>query len=297
MPELPEVETVRRGLTPLIGATISNAELYHRRTFRQFPGTAEEFASQLVGSQVSAIARRGKFLWMPFAERSALVVHLGMTGQLRLDTGIAGANPHLRARINLTTPDGDGINLDFIDPRTFGYLALSSLTPTDDGAPAGEGSITALLPDIASHIARDIADPHLDLTAASGRIATTSRPIKTALLDQNLISGIGNIYVDEALWECGIDPRTKASALSPSTILQILAAARAVSERSLAAGGTTFDGQYVDAQGNAGNFVNELNAYGRAGKPCYRCGSAIEKFPLGGRGTHVCPTCQAGVGH
>ncbi|HLS03405.1 MAG TPA: bifunctional DNA-formamidopyrimidine glycosylase/DNA-(apurinic or apyrimidinic site) lyase [Actinomycetales bacterium] len=275
MPELPEVETVRRGLErTVLDRPIAHVEVFHPRTMRRQPGGEQEFSDILTGATFIATARRGKFLWLPTAAGDAMLAHLGMSGQL-LVVPPGGEDPkHLRARI---TFDDEGPELQFVDQRTFGYLM------------AERGG--AQLPSLVAHIAPDPLDETSDedvLVAALHRRGE----IKKLLLDQQVISGIGNIYADEALWRAGIHGRTPGILLSEEKRRELLDHARQVLLDAIAAGGTSFDELYVGIDGEKGWFERSLDAYGRAGQACRRCGEIIVREKWGGRSSHWCPGCQ-----
>lgn len=299
MPELPEVETVRAGLQPLVsGSTITAVAIYRESCVRHHGGGGPEFALNLADAGLGDVVRRGKFLWFlleeaPGAPARALSAHLGMSGQFR---SFGGEPPpphsHARARFSLLTPRGP-LTLDFLDQRTFGYLRVEPLLPTDDGAPGGHGSPLAALPASVVHIARDALDPFVDEARAVLALRKGARSIKALLLDQTTISGIGNIYADEALWLARIHPLRPAASLSAEDAARLLASAREVMSRALAQGGTSFDALYVNVNGESGYFSRDLAAYGRQGQPCLRCGTAMARDRFGCRSSHWCPTCQA----
>ncbi|MDY5138747.1 bifunctional DNA-formamidopyrimidine glycosylase/DNA-(apurinic or apyrimidinic site) lyase, partial [Actinotignum timonense] len=260
-------------------------------------------------TDVVTSVRRGKFLWCDMGEDLALLAHLGMSGQFRVDEpggemsagseespadsetpadaeGSVGQRRHLRARFELD----NGLVLDFVDQRTFGYLAPVAFQGTADGQPGGAGSKRAVVPAPVAHIARDLLDPYLDETALRGVLRTTRRALKRVLLDQEIVSGIGNIYADEMLYRARIHP--EATALPAAAAQALLDAGREVLEAALAAGGTSFDRLYVHVNGESGYFERSLQAYGRAGQPCARCGTPLQKITLGGRSTTLCPVCQ-----
>lgn len=304
MPELPEVETVRTGLASLVvGATIADVEVYRPSCVRLQPGGEGEFAMRLQGMVLDAAVRRGKFLWFPLAEQgaeeervdapeAALSAHLGMSGQFRVFEGEAPApHGHCRARIRLETPHGPR-TLDFLDQRTFGYLVAETLRPTRDGLPGGQGSDLAAVPGSVTHIARDALDTAASDAEIVSRLRRGTRGIKQLLLDQTVVSGIGNIYADEALWAARLHPERPAHAVSAAQARELLDCVRAVMRRALAQGGTSFDALYVNVNGESGYFSRDLAAYGRAGEPCERCGGAIRSERIGGRSTHWCPRCQ-----
>jgi formamidopyrimidine-DNA glycosylase len=251
----------------------------------------------LTGAALGAVVRRGKFLWLLLDEGEgppvkALSAHLGMSGQFRSFAGMAPApHSHCRARLELARADGR-ITLDFLDQRTFGYLHVEPLEPTTDGGPGGQGSPAPVLPRSVAHIARDVLDPAGDAASAENALRRGTRAIKNVLLDQTAISGIGNIYADEALWSAAIHPMRTADSLTPAEASRLLASARAVMLSALAQGGTSFDALYVNVNGESGYFSRDLAAYGRAGEPCSRCGTLIAKSTIGGRSSHWCPGCQ-----
>jgi len=302
LPELPEVETVRAGLEPLVsGATIDSVTVLRDSCVRHQGGGGAEFEMALTGAALGAVVRRGKFLWFLLDcdtdyhggdQGLALSAHLGMSGQFRSFEGeVPAPHSHCRARFELSTPRGP-LTLDFLDQRTFGYLHVEPLVPTADGGPGGHGSFLPLLPRSVAHIARDALDPAADVGRAEDTLRKGSRAIKSVLLDQTSISGIGNIYADEALWLAAIHPLRSANSLTPAEASRLLASAREVMSKALAQGGTSFDALYVNVNGESGYFSRDLAAYARAGEPCSRCGTPIAKATIGGRSTHWCPLCQ-----
>ena len=295
MPELPEVETVRRGLASLVtGATVSAVDIRRDSCVRLLPGGAGEFAAALAGMRLARFVRRGKFLWCELedgddAPVAALSAHLGMSGQFRVHRDAPEPHRHCRARLVLRDPD---LTLDFLDQRTFGYLHAEPLVPTPDALAGGAGTVHALLPASVAHIARDALDPELDVAAALRALRRGSRGIKQVLLDQTVVSGIGNIYADEALWLARVHPERPARALTAAVARGLLDAARTVMARALEQGGTSFDALYVNVNGESGYFSRSLEAYGRAGEPCGRCGRPLSRATVGGRATHWCAACQ-----
>lgn len=276
MPELPEVEVVRRGLAAgVTGRTVARAVVHHPRPVRRHPGGPEDFAAALAGRTLAEPRRRGKFLWLPFGDGDALMAHLGMSGQFRLDDPGRPLPPHCRVELSFT--DG-GPDLRFADQRMFGGLWLS---------PGG-----AELPAELAHIARDLFDPDLDLRALVASIRRRQSGIKRVLLNQQVVSGIGNIYADEALWLARLHYDTPAGRLTAARVRQVLEAARAVMTDALAAGGTSFDALYVNVNGSSGYFGRSLAAYGREGQPCLRCGRPIVREPFMNRSSYRCPACQ-----
>jgi formamidopyrimidine-DNA glycosylase len=302
VPELPEVETVRAGLEALVlGATIESVDVRRESCVRLLAGGAAEFAAALTGARIDYVARRGKFLWCGLGRSStdpdepveALSAHLGMSGQFRVHRGADAPEPHSHCRARFTLrKDGETLTLDFLDQRTFGYLHTEGLVPTADKLPGGQGTLSATTPWSVAHIARDALDPHLDLAATSKALRRGTRGIKQVLLDQTVVSGIGNIYADEALWLARLHPSRPANAVTASQARTVLDAAQHVMREALAQGGTSFDALYVNVNGESGYFARSLHAYGRAGEPCDHCGGRITRETMGGRSTHWCPRCQ-----
>jgi formamidopyrimidine-DNA glycosylase len=276
LPELPEVETVRIGLSKWVtGRTIATAEVLHPRAIRRhLPGDAH-FAAVLAGRTVLDVSRRGKYLWLPLDSGDAIIGHLGMSGQLLMQPAEAADEKHLRIRFTFT--DG-GPQLRFVDQRTFGGLSVS------------EGG--AELPGEISHIARDPMDPLFDDTAFTARIRGRHTEVKRALLDQTLISGIGNIYADEALWRAKLHGTRPTDQLTRPAVTRLLGHVRDVLSEAIVAGGTSFDELYVDVNGESGYFDRSLNAYGRENEPCRRCGAIIRREHFMNRSSFSCPRCQ-----
>ncbi|MGI8459812.1 MAG: bifunctional DNA-formamidopyrimidine glycosylase/DNA-(apurinic or apyrimidinic site) lyase [Propionibacteriaceae bacterium] len=276
MPELPEVETVRQGLiAALVGRTIASVEVLHPRPVRRHLAGPADFAAQLTGRTFVEPRRRGKYLWLPFADGDAILAHLGMSGQFRVDSAEVGDAPNTRVRIRFA--DG-GPELRFVDQRMFGGLSLSA-----DGA--------ELPPEIA-HIARDPFDPAYDVGAVAARLRRKRTGLKRALLDQTLISGIGNIYADEALWRARLHYARATDSLPRPAALSVLAAAHEVMADALGQGGTSFDALYVNVNGSSGYFDRSLDVYGQEGLPCRRCGTPIVRDAFMNRSSHRCPRCQ-----
>ncbi|MFS0714873.1 bifunctional DNA-formamidopyrimidine glycosylase/DNA-(apurinic or apyrimidinic site) lyase [Microbacterium sp. 2P01SA-2] len=294
MPELPEVEVVRAGLEPaLAGARIEGCTVLDARALTRHAGTPESFERELTGRSLSAAARRGKFLWFPVAGTArAVIAHLGMSGQMLLREPGAPTERHERIRWDIVHPEHGELSVLFVDQRTFGSLAVDDLEPTADGAAAGRGTDAALIPGQVRHIARDPLDPAFDVSRFHRELTRRSSGIKRVLLDQGVVSGVGNIYADEALWAARIHPETAASLLSRPARDRLLQAVVAVMTKALAEGGTSFDSQYVNVNGQAGYFAHSLEAYGRTGAECSRCGSAIVRVAFTNRSSHYCPRCQ-----
>jgi formamidopyrimidine-DNA glycosylase len=276
VPELPEVETVRRGLEhTVVGRTVSAVEVRHDRAVRRHVPGSDDVAAALIGRTLLAARRRGKFLWLPLDSGDALVAHLGMSGQLVALAADVPDGPHLRVRLSFT--DG-GLQLRFIDQRTFGGMQVD---------PGG-----AELPHPLEHIARDPFDPLFDDAAFARALRSRRTGIKRAMLDQSLVSGIGNMYADEALWRARLHYGRPTASLSTKQVRTLLAAVREVMTEALAAGGTTFDGLYVNVNGESGYFDVSLDAYGREGEPCRRCGTTIVREAFMNRSSFFCPHCQ-----
>ncbi len=275
MPELPEVETVRRGLEAHVaGRTIDTAEVLHPRAVRRhLPGPAD-FAAVARGGTVSGARRRGKYLWLPVGE-DALLAHLGMSGQLLVGDPGRPLSPHVRARFTFT--DG-GPDLRFSDQRTFGHLVWS---------PGG-----AVLPPLIAHIAPDPLEDAFDEAAFITRLRQRRTGLKRALLDQSLVSGIGNIYADEALWRARLHWARATDTLTRAEAARVLDAVREVLLAALQSGGTSFDSLYVNVNGESGYFSRSLCVYGRAGEPCPRCGTPIVRDSFMNRSAYSCPHCQ-----
>ena len=301
MPELPEVEVVRAGLAPAVtGATILGVEVFEPRSLKRHDPVAGAFDTLLTGRVMQGPVRRGKFLWIPLegTPRRAIVAHLGMSGQILLrEPGTAEAGL-LRIRLHIdAAPSGEFAEhgelwVHFVDQRIFGSMAVDALVPTADGAHGGFGTDEPLIPTQVSHIARDPLDPAFDDSRFAAALARKNTGIKRALLDQTLVSGIGNIYADEALWAARIHYAQPANSLSRAKVRTLLAEVRHVLEKALAEGGTSFDAQYVNVNGASGYFSHSLNAYGRQGEPCPRCGTPIVREQFMNRGSHFCPHCQ-----
>ncbi|MCK2028712.1 bifunctional DNA-formamidopyrimidine glycosylase/DNA-(apurinic or apyrimidinic site) lyase [Microbacterium galbinum] len=284
MPELPEVEVVRAGLAPaMTGAIITGVSVFDERALTRHPAGAADFVRRLEGRRVVTASRRGKFLWLPLeSDDSALIAHLGMSGQMLLRAPDASAERHERIRLHIEHPTHGELAVVFADQRTFGSLAVDALVA--DGPSA--------VPSQVLHIARDPIDPFFDDVIFRSALAKRGSAIKRVLLDQTVVSGIGNIYADEALWAARIHPETPAERLSTQAVRRLLGEVRSVLAKALAEGGTSFDAQYVNVNGQAGYFAHSLNAYGRGGKPCPRCGKPIVRESFMNRSSHYCPRCQ-----
>ncbi|MGW9826790.1 formamidopyrimidine-DNA glycosylase [Brevibacterium pityocampae] len=322
MPELPEVESVASGLrTWAAGRRVTGVRVFDPRILGTTSnrtiaaGAVEEFTELLTGREIAAVERRGKFLWLPLApERGpwrpgravdpsgpplALSVHLGMSGQFRVHTPADPLHRHTRAVLDLAGPGpaeadpaAPPTELRFLDQRIFGHLGVEPLVPDPHRPGAQPDGTAGLVPGSAAHIAPDPLEPGFDLEAVARRIQRKRTALKVALLDQTTVSGIGNIYADEALFAAGVHPLAPAGSTRISRIRAVLAAADAVMRSSLEQGGTSFDALYVHVNGDSGYFARSLQVYGRTGRPCPRCGTPITRLTVGGRSSHVCPRCQ-----
>ncbi|MDL5155954.1 bifunctional DNA-formamidopyrimidine glycosylase/DNA-(apurinic or apyrimidinic site) lyase [Actinomycetospora termitidis] len=286
MPELPEVEVVRRGIADhAVGRTVTSVEVLHPRSVRRQPGGGTELAARLAGRTLVAARRRGKFLWIDLDDDTALLAHLGMSGQLLVQPGDRQDEKHLRVRLRFSE-EGEhadrGAELRFVDQRTFGGLTAVDTVESD-----GER-----VPVPVAHIGRDPLDPRFDLEAAVGAYRRRRTELKRALLDQTVVSGIGNIYADEALWRARLHSLRPTARLTRPDVRNVLGAATEVMTEALAQGGTSFDALYVDVHGESGYFERSLAVYGREDEPCYRCGTAIRRSAFMNRSSYWCPRCQ-----
>ena len=284
---------VRAGLEPAVtGATVSSVTVFDERSLRRHDGPSEDFVDRLVGRGIVSAERRGKFLWLPLGDSpnepveapEALVVHLGMSGQVLLRDRSTDDNL-TRIRLDIEHAGHGPLRLNFVDQRIFGSMAIDSLVQTPD-APDD------LVPSQVAHIARDPLDPLFDDRLFLARLARRNTGVKRALLDQTLLSGVGNIYADEALWAARVHCDQPTSTLSRPRAKLLLAEVRLVLAKALGEGGTSFDAQYVNVNGASGYFSHSLNAYGQQGKPCPRCGRPITRVSFMNRGSHFCAFCQ-----
>jgi formamidopyrimidine-DNA glycosylase len=287
MPELPEVEVVRRGLERhVVGRRIRRVEVLHPRPVRRHLAGADDFAALVAGRLVLGAQRRGKYLWLPLDSGDAVLAHLGMSGQLLVQPSSAPDERHLRVRFPLGGLTGEGVcgsdgaepELRFVDQRMFGGVSVS---------PQG-----ADLPPEIAHIARDPLDPMFDDDAFVTAVRRRGSAVKRILLDQTVVSGVGNIYADEALWRSRIHGERAGERIRAADVRRLLAAVREVMSAALLEGGTSFDALYVNVNGESGYFDRSLHAYGQAGRPCDRCGTPITRTPFMNRSSYVCPTCQ-----
>lgn len=279
MPELPEVEVVRAGLEPaLVGSLIDSVTVFDARSLKRHDARRGDFVGLLAGRQVLSAERRGKFMWFPLDSGDALVTHLGMSGQVLLRSLDAPVDRHLRIQLLVSHPTQGQLNVNFVDQRIFGSMAIDELV---DGVPSQ-----------ALHIALDPLDPAFDDEAFVMKLRKRHTGVKRALLDQNLISGVGNIYADEALWAAKLHFDKPADSITKLKARELLEEVRQVLRKALAEGGTSFDAQYVNVNGASGYFAQSLNAYGQQGKLCVRCGAEIRRVSFMNRGSHFCPRCQ-----
>jgi formamidopyrimidine-DNA glycosylase len=280
VPELPEVETVRVGLDRhVVGRTIGCVQVLHPRAVRRDPAGPAGFAAALAGRPLKRAERRGKYLWLTLDDDEALLAHLGMSGQLLTGDPERPLSPHVRARFMFT--DG-GADLRFTDQRTFGHLMLVPLS-------AGKSRI---VPAPIAHIAPDPMEAAFSPVDFAARLTRRRTGVKRALLDQSLVSGIGNIYADEALWRARLHWARPTETLRPGEVSRLLESARDVLGEALRAGGTSFDALYVNVNGESGYFDRSLRAYGQAGEPCCRCGTPIRRDAFMNRSSYSCPRCQ-----
>ncbi|MEU1544605.1 bifunctional DNA-formamidopyrimidine glycosylase/DNA-(apurinic or apyrimidinic site) lyase [Nocardia sp. NPDC005745] len=280
MPELPEVEVVRRGLAEhVVGRVVESVAITHPRSVRRHLEGAADLAARLTGLRVESAERRGKFLWLTFDDpEAALVVHLGMSGQMLVQPADAPLEKHAHIRATF----GDGTQLRFVDQRTFGGWALAPLVEVDG----------TLVPQPVAHIARDPLDPRFAPESVVAVVRGKQSEIKRVLLDQGVVSGIGNIYADEALWRAKIHGGRLASGLSKPAVRGLLADVATVMGEALDAGGTSFDALYVNVNGQSGYFERALAVYGRENEPCRRCGAPIIRERFMNRSSYSCPRCQ-----
>jgi formamidopyrimidine-DNA glycosylase len=279
VPELPEVEVVRRGLEAhVVGRTLDTVEVLHPRPVRRHLAGADDFVALTAGRRVLAARRRGKYLWLPLDSGDAVLAHLGMSGQLLVQPAAAPDERHLRVRFTLGGRAGERLELRFVDQRMFGGLSVSP-----DGAE---------LPAEVAHIARDPMDPLFDDDLFVERVRRRTSGVKRILLDQTVVSGVGNIYADEALWRARLHGDRLGTKLRRDDVRRVLGDVREVMAAALAEGGTSFDALYVNVNGESGYFDRSLHAYGQEGRPCERCGTPIVRVSFMNRSSYFCPVCQ-----
>ncbi|MEB3055354.1 DNA-formamidopyrimidine glycosylase [Bacillus pseudomycoides] len=273
MPELPEVENVRRTLENLVtGKTIQDVIVTYPKLVKR-PDDAELFKEMLRGEKIERIERRGKFLLL-YVTKYVIVSHLRMEGKYLLHKDDEPVDKHTHVRFQFT----DGTELHYKDVRKFGTMHLFKKGEEFDQMPLAD-------------LGPEPFDVELTVGYLQERLQKTNRKIKVVLLDQRLLVGLGNIYVDEVLFRSGIHPEREASSLMKAEIEKIHAATVATLAEAVERGGSTIR-TYINSQGQIGSFQELLNVYGRKGEPCVTCGNVIEKTVVGGRGTHYCPMCQ-----
>lgn len=279
MPELPEVEVVRRGLEDhVVGYTFRSVEVLHPRAVL---GNDADLTEVLPGLTVTGTGRRGKFMWLELSDGNALLVHLRMSGQMIVGKPGMANSRHLRIR-SVLERDGEEIELAFIDQRIFGSWQWVPMTFDRDL------TVPANIP----HIAPDPFEQSFDVVEVARTMRRKNVAVKTILLDQSVVSGIGSIYADEAMWAVGVKPTRKGKALRQRDAVALLEESREVMARALEAGGTSFDALYVNVDGASGYFARSLNAYGREDEPCLRCGTPIHRTTVNQRSSYYCPDCQ-----
>lgn len=299
MPELPEVETVRSGLAKtMLNATLTGVIVHDDRSLKRHLSGPGDFRSKLVGKRVFDVVRRGKFLWLPLGDE-ALVGHLGMSGQLLVRERGYRQDPLNRVTIEFESKKGKAYELRFVDQRIFGSLLIDELIATEDGLAGGFSAVgnkkmpwQNLIPRSAHHIARDPLDELFDQERVVAKMQKRQSGIKRVLLDQNLISGVGNIYADESLWLARLHFDRIAAEISKAKLHALLESVREVLSKAVAKGGTSFDTQYKNVNGESGYFSQELFAYGQQDLPCARCLTPIRRVSWANRGSHFCPRCQ-----
>ncbi|WP_209323310.1 bifunctional DNA-formamidopyrimidine glycosylase/DNA-(apurinic or apyrimidinic site) lyase [Brevibacterium renqingii] len=306
MPELPEVESVRVGVHEwTAGATITDVEVLDSRILGTTsarsidPAAVDGFTTAVAGRRIIGAERRGKFMWLSLGQEGglpdepspppelSLLIHLGMSGQLRIHRADDPIHRHTRAILRLgrgsDVPEGSGpTELRFVDQRIFGHLGVQPLVH----------AFGRLVPASANHIAADPLEPEFEPGLTITALSQKRTAIKSALLDQTLVSGIGNIYADEALFRAGVHPLANPARTLKSRLAAVLESATAVMSDALAVGGTSFDSLYVNVNGESGYFDRALLVYGRGGQECVRCGTEIQRLTVGGRSSHYCPVCQ-----
>jgi formamidopyrimidine-DNA glycosylase len=292
MPELPEAETVRRGLAlTVLESKIESIEVSDARCLKKHPGGEQDFKNIMIGRTFKAAVRRGKFIWLPLdLEGFAMVMHLGMSGQALIRTQDFQPESQVRLHMNLE----NGLQFRFSDQRLFGSLMVDQLQTTE-GNSAGfspETAVQKLIPSSAAHIARDPLDEEFDLDSVKRKLMNRTAGIKHVILDQQLVSGIGNIYADESLWRARLNYNQPANSISSRKLTELFGHVQDVLREAVEQGGTSFDQQYKNINGQSGYFSQKLNAYGQAGKPCNRCGGLIIRKSWENRGSHFCPSCQ-----
>jgi formamidopyrimidine-DNA glycosylase len=283
MPELPEVETVRRGLENAIsGYTVTDIQIFDSRSIKRNLGSQQAFRRELACAKFQSFERRGKFLWMPFDANRCLVMHLGMSGHVLVRSPGQTADKCERLRI-FVQKGKKNLEVRFIDQRLFGGMFIDDLKPK---------GTSESVPQSAAHIARDPLESDFEIEQVVDVILRRSAGIKSLLLNQEILSGVGNIYADETLWLSKVHFLTPGNSLTKAKIRAIIQTAQLVLEKAVEQGGTSFDEQYKNVNGQSGHFSHSLNAYGQTGLPCSRCGTSIKREAWANRGSHFCPRCQ-----
>ena len=275
MPELPEVETVRSGLSQLVvGYRINEVQELHPRVRKS---SSLSPISSIAGARITGVNRRGKYLWFELDRPQVLAAHLGMSGQFLFQQRDRPTAKHVRAVFKISKGSRKK-ELVFNDQRTFGWLSVEELV---DGAPTS-----------VAHIGLDPFDLRFDKPMTVQNYARRHVKIKTALLSQVIMSGVGNIYADEALWRAKVHPELLTSDMPDKKIELVIDSAIQVMSEAIAQGGTSFDDLYINVNGESGFFEQSLTAYGQTDKPCPRCGTPIKRIIVGQRSSHFCPRCQ-----
>lgn len=281
MPELPEVEVVRQGLARWVtNKTIDQVEVLHSRAIRNHHAGAKDFAQQLIGQKIKAVNRRGKYMWLELNSGLAIVTHLGMSGQVLIQKPGVESQKHVRIRFTFKDFKKE---MHFVDQRTFGGMHLDELINVDG---------KEVVPESVAHIARDPFDPKFEPDTFIAGIRKKNTDVKRALLDQTLMSGVGNIYADESLWRSKLHWAYPTNRLTSAKAAQLLGHATDVMREALAQGGTSFDSLYVNVNGESGYFSRGLSAYGREDEPCDRCGRPLVRDAFMNRSSFRCPKCQ-----
>jgi formamidopyrimidine-DNA glycosylase len=291
MPELPEAETVRKGLAlTVLDSPVEEIEIFDARCLKKHLGGPEDFRSIMIGQSFRAAVRRGKFIWLPLStDGFAMVMHLGMSGQALVRTADYEPEPQVRLQMKLA----NGLQFRFSDQRLFGSLMVDQLIPVEGlSGYSPETPDQTLIPLSASHIARDPLDKEFDLDTVRRKIRNRTAGIKHVILDQQLVSGIGNIYADESLWRARLHFNQPANSISSRKIGELFHHVTEVLSEAVEQGGTSFDQQYKNINGQSGYFAQNLSAYGQAGKPCQRCSTPMVRKSWENRGSHFCPRCQ-----
>lgn len=284
MPELPEVETISRGLARYVqGQTVTLVQVWHPRAVRRQPGGESAFIQALTGGELTQLRRRGKFMWFEMPGDQALVIHLGMSGQLHVFA--SGEDVPRRGHEHARLVMGDVAVVSFVDQRTFGHLQVVPLVADPWGG-------AYRVPESLVHIAPDPLEEAFDANRVVATWRRSGAPIKAGLLNQSVVSGIGNIYADEALHRSGVHGARRGRNLRVWEAHLLLDSAAEVMRRAITQGGTSFDALYVDVEGQPGYFRHSLNAYGRAGQPCVDCGQLLQTVVVAGRSHVYCSLCQ-----